>query len=97
MIVKFLNVQRRTGTSTKPGKVGNKYDICEIEYLVPLSDKTTENYVYQAYGYGVRSLRLATHALAKFTDTLVGDDVDITLEPNPDRPQENICVGLAKK
>lgn len=93
MKVNFLNAQRRFGVSAK---TGNKYDICELEYAVPLEDKKTDNYTFRAFGHQSRKIELLADGMADFEAVRLGQEIDLALEPDATRPQFNICTGLVK-
>jgi hypothetical protein len=92
MKVVFIGASRRHGVS---GKTGNAYDICELAHAWPIEPKRTEAYVFEGHGCSERTIELAPGALVQFAKVKVGQEVSITMEPNPRNPERNICTGLA--
>jgi len=93
MIVKFINVQRRHGTSSKTGQ---PYDICTVEYGVPIEPRKTDAYTFLGYGLSVKEIRCDPACMDSFKEIDSLSEIDLILQPDAYNPERNIVVGHKK-
>ena len=91
MKVKFLGASHRQGVSAKNNA---PYSISKITYLIEETPKSTSAWDYDCAGYSTRELDLDPLALVQFKNCQLGEEITLKLEPNPEKPQFSVVVGL---
>lgn len=97
MKVQAIGVNCRKGTSEKNGR---PYEIAEITYCVPdesgqkKSDSGAVVWVYTGYGNRIRTLPVNPSNIHAFRDVKFPAEIDLLIEPQPDKPSHNWVVGL---
>lgn len=97
MKVFLIGASLRSGISAKNNK---PYTIAEVIYAIPDESKTkndddgTLRWSYTAYGYKTRTIELASTAIEAFKNVKALDIVDLKVEPMPENPSRNQCVGV---
>lgn len=93
MKVLVLNAQRAKGVSPKNGR---DYDICTVQFCVPVENFSRENRQVVGYGMNPQEIALDPAALKDFANHSYPVELDLKIEPDPRNMNRNICKGVAE-
>lgn len=91
MIITFIGVSRRSGTSKK---TGNPYDMCQLSFAVPIQPVNSANMQLQGYGFEAKEIDVQPEAMEQFYDIPSFHQVDVIIEPKPTNFNQTWVVGI---
>jgi len=91
MKVLVLNAQRAKGVSKKNG---NDYDICTVQFGIPIENVSREGRQVIGYGINPQEIALDPAALKDFSSYEFPVELDLIIEPDPRNMNRNICKGV---
>lgn len=91
MIVNFIGVSRRSGTSKKTGA---PYDMCTLQFAVPIQEVNTANMNYTGYGFETKEIEVMPEAIQAFYGQSAFSQVDVIIEPKPTNFNHTWVVGV---
>jgi len=87
----FLNVAARSGNKKENGK---HFEFTQVLVAVPLEEVNETNYQQHGHGWDTEAFDLDPKAMPLFADLKLGQEVDLTFEPQPKNPRRNVVTGV---
>lgn len=91
-----LGVTHRKGISYKNVATGRPYEICILQYLVPVEPATTQNSEYTGHGFEVREIQAEPSCLSQFSELTYPKKLNVDVRNDPRNLSRTVACGILK-
>ena len=91
-----LGVTHRKGVSYKSVATGKPYEICVLQYLVPVEPAQTQNSTFTGHGLEVREIQCEPTVLEQFAGHQYPKKLNIDIRNDPRNLSKTVAHGILK-
>ena len=91
-----LGITHRKGVSYKSVATGKPYEICVLQYLVPVEPAVTQNSEYKGHGFEVREIQAVPSCLPQFSNVDFPKKLNVDIRNDPRNLSRTVAHGILK-
>lgn len=92
-----LGITYRRGVSFKTSPNGKPYEICVLQYLVPVEPRTSQNSEFTGHGYEVREIPAEPASMTQFAGIKFPAMVNVDLRQDTRNLSRTVAHGVLTK
>lgn len=92
-----LGITYRRGVSFKTSPNGKPYEICVLQYLVPVEPRTSQNSEFTGHGYEVREIPAEPASMSQFAAIKFPAMVNVDIQNDPRNLSRTVAHGVLTK